>query len=207
VAVVKRDIYCDLTNQVFVVSDKTYQPVKVAPVFHQQNLRLHVYLLEIDPTRAANVGPFVDVDPTGVSLAVKVFTSTGTVLASQTSFTVVDGALVGNLNLNTAEMATAFASSSTTLISNAVIEFEITDADGSITIQRTDFEIKREYITSGSPVATPPDEYYTKAEIDAVFVRFSGNPAGYGIELLSPDGTKTNTLQTLDSGAFNAEPS
>lgn len=202
-ATVQRDIYADFTNGAFVQSNLNAQRVSLPPCFHQDTLRLIVHPLEFDPSRAANLGPYAEITPTGMALIVSIFTTTGTLLASQNTFAVVGDTLVGAINLNTAAMATAFATVDSI---TAVIEFEFSDADGSITIQSRTLTINREYIVVGAPTITPPDEYYTKAEIDALFVRFSGNPAGNSIELTSPDGTKAVELKCKDDGSFDAEP-
>jgi hypothetical protein len=183
VATGKRDIYCDLNASAFVQSQKSSQGARVAGFFHQDKITLSLHALELDPTRAPNSGPYSELDPTGWSAAVKIFNSSGTVLASQTSWTVSGTALVGSLDLNTANMATEFASSAVTSVQTAIFEVELTDGTGAkFTFQDT-VTIKREYIVVGSPSALPLPSYYTKDEINALFVRFSGNPDGATITL------------------------
>jgi hypothetical protein len=187
VATGKRDIYCDLTNQAFVRSQRDSTRLASLPgAFHQDKLYLAIHPLEIDPTRTAIQGPYSELDPTGWSASVKIFkTSDATVLASQTVWAVSGTSLVGTLDLNTAAMATEFpASPLTTTTITAILEVELTDGNGSkFTFQDTAFVIKREYITAGSPVAVGAARYYTTDEINAMFVRFSGNPDGATITL------------------------
>jgi hypothetical protein len=201
VATGKRDIFCDLSKSAFVASQNSPQLASIAGCFHQDKLTLAIWPLEADATRAANSGPYTQLDPTGWSAQVKVFSTAGTVLASQTSWTVSGNTLTGSLDLNTANMATEFASSATTYIT-AIFEVELTDGSGAkFTFQTRSFEIKREYITAGSPTALPLASYPTWDEVLAMFVRFSGNPDGASITLRSANGDYETEIKCNDDGS------
>lgn len=207
-AAVKRDIYCDFTSGLLVQSTRNNTPALFPSPFHQDNIRLTVHPLEFAPTNNPTQGPFAEIDTTGMSLTVKLLKSDGTVLASQSSWTVEDETtLVGNLDCNTANMATEFPAlpSAITSLTGCIIEFEFSDADGKVTVQQGGITIKREYIIAGSPSALPLPSYYTQAEINALFVRFSGNPAGASITLVSPDGNNEAVLRVDDEGEFQTD--
>jgi hypothetical protein len=207
VATGKRDIFLDLSRSAFILNQRDANLSKIATCFHQDKLTLSLHPLEIDATRTPVQGPFAELDPTGWSASVKVFkTSDGTVLASQTSWTVSGNTLNGSLDLNTANMALEFpASPLTTKTITAIFEVEITDGNGAkFTFQDTAFVINREYIVAGSPTALPLTSYYTAAEMDQLFVKFANNPAGATISLKSPDGTKTVDIGCNDDGSFDS---
>lgn len=201
----KRDIYCDLTNSAFVTSQLNPQRTKIAACFHQDKITIAIHPLEIDPTRPQNRGPYSELDPAGWTASVKVFNSAGTVLASQTVWAVSGTTLTGSLDLNTAAMATEFPvipSSITTI--TGIFEVEITDGTGAkFTFQDTAFVINREYITAGSPSALPATSYYTKDELNALFVRFSGNPDGATITLTN--GARETILGVDSDGSIDGD--
>jgi len=203
---VKRDFFADFTNGRLVASPRDSAELSSFPVFYHQDAPwLTIKALEIDPDINPTEGIYSTVDPTGISLSLKVFDSTGaTVLASQTSWSASGNAFVAQLNLNTVPMAAAFSSGSTTQIST-IWEFEFQDADGKITIQRTGVAIKREYIVAGSPTALPLDEYPTKNEMLQLCVQWV-NAAGKGITFTSQDGTKQLTIGCNNDGSFAADP-
>jgi hypothetical protein len=201
VATGKRDIYCDLSKSAFVANQLNSQATSIAGFFHQDKPTVAIHPLEADPTRAANQGAYSQLDPTGWSASLKVYSSAGTLLASQTVWTVSGNTLVGSLDLNTVAMASEFASSSTTQIENAVFEVKLTDGTGAEFNFQSRITIKRQYNVAGSPVATPSARYYTVDEINALFVRFTGNPDGSSITLRSSNGDYEVVLQCNDDGS------
>lgn len=193
---VTRDIYCDFTNGRLVQSNVSATPVLFPKVFHQDNLRLVIHPLEVDPSRAPNLGPFAQIDPTGMSLKVGIFDSTGdTTLALQSTWTVDGNTLVGTLNCNTAEMTAEIGSADSI---TGILEFEFTDSDGNkITIQQDTLTIEREYIVSATPDPIPNETFLPEAASLAMFLLKEGT-AGEGRIWVSPDGTK-KVFQYLDN--------
>lgn len=200
---VTRDIYADFTEGRLVRSSKDSGYVNFPSPFHEDNLRLVIHPLEFDPSRTPNLGPFAEIDPSGMALTVSIFKSDATLLASQGSWAVSGNTLVGTLNCNTAAMQTAFASSSTTSIP-ALIEFEFSDADGKVTVQQA-ITISREYITSGTPAPIPSETYLTESASLSLFVAKAG-AAGEGFTLTSPDGTKTIYCYCDNDGVLRSDP-
>lgn len=199
---VKRDLFADFTNAKLVRSGRDGTENLIVPPFHEDILFLKIQALEIDTTGNPLQSPYAVIDANGLSLALKVFTSDGAdVLASQTSWDITtDGAFQGSLTLNTVAMAAEFTSGSITSIST-IWEFEFQDADGKITIQQSNVTIKREYITTGSPIAVPTETYYTKADIDAMFVKYAGNAPGLSIRLTSANALYETELACNDDGS------
>jgi len=128
-----------------------------------------------------------------------------TVLASQTSWTAnaANNTLAAALNLNTANMQTAFPAlpggfSTKTLA--AILEFQINDGTGELTCYKRNITIDREWNTTGSPVAIPGVTYYNSDEINALFARKLGE-AGGTITLTSPNGTYQRILGVNNDGS------
>ena len=198
----QRDIYCDFTNGYFVQSNKSAQRVTFPSPYHEDNLRLVIHPLEVEPSNTPAQGPFSELDPTGWGLTVKIFNSTGaTVLASQTSWTVVGNTLVGSLNCNTVAMAAAIGSSSSIA---GIVEFEFTDTNGKITIQGN-ITILHEWIIAGSPAAIENETYLTESASIGKFVAKVGE-AGEVKYWTSPDGTKTVIQYLGDDGVMKFDP-
>jgi hypothetical protein len=151
--------------------------------FHQDKLYLSIQPMALNPGGDESER-FTVLDGNGYSVSVLVTETDGDTLAGPyTSFAVdtsngtANPPVAGLVNLNTTEMATAFASASTTSI-NAVLYIKLTGSGGDVTTIKQAITIERTYITSGTPSANPLTEYYTKAEIDAQCVKFTGNPDG-----------------------------
>ena len=198
---VTRDIYCNFTDGRLVRSNKDATYVTLPAPFHEYNLRLIIHPLEVDPSRALNLGPFAELDPDGWALNLSIFNSSGSsVLAQQTSWTAEGNTLVGSLNCNTANMVTAMTGVNSI---QAVLEFEFTDANGKITIQQS-ITINREYITSGTPAPLENESYLTESASRAIFVAKQG-AAGEGLYLTSPDGTKVIFCYCDDNGVFRSD--
>jgi hypothetical protein len=204
---VQRDIYCNFTDGRFVQSNKSAQAVSFQSAFHQDNLRLVIHPLEVEPSNAPSAGPFTELDPTGWSVVVKIFkASDGTELAAQNTWTVDGNTLVGSINLNTVAMSTAVGSSSSL---SCIVEFEFQDASGNkLTVggyQHGIFTVYKELITSGTPANLASETYLTETASRSQFVPKVG-AAGEGFYLTSPDGTKTGFIYWGDDGSLKSEP-
>jgi hypothetical protein len=188
---VQRDIYCNLSGGDFVQSNKSAQRVSFPSFFHQDNLRLVVHPLELEPSNTPAQGPFSEIDPLGWSLVVKIFTTAGVELAAQNTWTVTGNTLVASIDCNTVPMGTAVSGVPSI---SAYIEFEFQDADGNkITMGGHQFgavTIYRELITSGTPANLASETYLTEAASRAQFVAKVGAP-GEGNYYTSEDGLTT----------------
>jgi hypothetical protein len=192
VAETASDIFVDLTNRSFVASAKGGS--KVGPFsspFHQDKFYLNVQPITADPGSTSSA-PFKVVDAANFSLTILITKTDGTTLVGPiTTFTPNGLAKLGSLDLNTAAMATAFTSPSTTSV-DAYVYFQFDDGSNTKITIKGDFSIKRTYITTGTPTEQPLATYLTRDECIALFVRFAGNPAGSSITL--PDSTSTYNL-------------
>lgn len=182
------DVFADLTNRKFVASSKGGSPKPFASPFHQDKLYFSVQPLEIDSIGAQTGAPYEVLDGSAFSLSVLVADTSGTTLAGlATSWSPNGTAKIGSIDLNTAAMATAFTSPSTTQIS-AEIYFQFDDGANRKTTIKDTLTIKRSRITGSTPSELPVDSYLTRAECLALFVKWSGNPAGKKIALSATGG-------------------
>lgn len=201
------DLFFDIANEEIVASFTNQGPFTLPSWYHQNAKDLRATFLRLNTTGAFG-SPYTKVPATGLSFSAKLFTSDGaTVLASQITWTVnaTDAnALDGVLDLNTAAMATAFTSGSTTSIT-AILEFKMTETSGGTTTWQRTVTIKRQYDVVGSPVAVAPDTYLTEAQSDARYAKYAGNGAGASITLLSAAGTYQVIISVNDDGTFHAD--
>ena len=200
------DLFLDIANEE-IVSSFTNQGAFTLPAWFHQNVKdIRATFLRLNTT-GNFTAPYVKVPAAGLTFAAKLYTSAGTILASQTSWTInlTDAnALDGTLNLNTAEMTTAFTNAATLSIS-AIIEFKMTEPSGGITTWQKTITIKRQYDVSGSPDASPTETYLTENQCLARFVQFTGNGNGASITLKSADGTHEVIISVNDDGTFHAD--
>lgn len=200
------DLFFDIANEQ-IVSSFTNQGPFTFPAWYHQNVKdIRATFLRLNTTGQFG-DPYSKVPVAGLTFSVKLFTSDGaTVLASQTAWTEDGGAatLAGTLDLNTTAMATAFTSGSTLSIS-AILEFKMTEPSGGETTWQTTVTIKRQYDIAGSPSAVPAATYLTEDQINATFVKFSGNPDGASITLRSASGTHQVIISVNDDGTFHAD--
>lgn len=199
------DLFFDIANEAIVTS-LTNQGTFTLPAWYHQNTKdLRCTFLRLNTTGTFGT-PYTKVPVAGLTLSVKVFSSAGALLASQSTWVADTGAatLSGVLNLNTSEMATAFTSSATLSIS-AFIEFKVSEAGGGETTFQQAITIKRQYDVAGSPSATPAATYLTEDQSNARFVRFSGNGDGASITLRSASGTYEVIISVNDDGTFHAD--
>lgn len=200
------DLFFDIANEK-IVSSFTNQGTFTLPSWYHQNVKdIRATFLRLNTT-GTFVAPYVKVPAAGLTLAVKVFTAAGTILASATSWTINPtdaNALDGTLNLNTAEMATAFTSAATLSIT-AIIEFKMTEAGGGTTTWQESITIKRMYDVAGTPDPSPTETYLTENQCLARFVQFTGNGNGASITLKSADGTHEVIISVNDDGTFHAD--
>jgi hypothetical protein len=198
-------VFCDLTRGVFVAGRKDKTPTNdpFGKIYHQNNLNLVVYPLELNPDASLATGdPFTQVSVSGLALSIYVYDSAGSasVLASSSSFTgdTPSNTLSGALNLNTANMTTW----ATSLTSNdIIIEFRFTNASGELTVatnRSSPFaKVLKQLNTSASSPVTPNETYLTENGTKALCA-LREMEAGGSILWQSPDGSK-KTLQWLDN--------
>jgi len=137
-----------------------------------------------------------------MSLVASIYSSDGaTVLATGSSFTADTsaGTLTGNVDCNTAPMASYV----TAATASVIIEFRFTGANGSRTV-RTTGTIQKQYNYSGSPTAIPDVTYVTTGEMNARAL-LRDNGAGVGTIFTSPDGTKRGYIYLSNNGTLEVD--
>lgn len=82
----------------------------------------------------------------------------------------------------------------------AWFELNLTDSGGRETILQISFTLRAVVDELATTVPTPTDQYYTKSEIIALFVKRLGS-AGDTIVLTSPDGTQSRELGVNNDGS------
>jgi hypothetical protein len=185
---VAQDVFVDLTSKKFVATLKggqTSQPF--GEVFHQDKLYLRIQPLDYDSGGVAISTPYEVLDASGYSISLLVTdqaSTPATLSGPATSWSPDGSALVGSIDLNTAAMNTAFTSASSVA---TYFWLQITDGTNRKVTIKTAVTIYKSAITSGTPTEYPLDTYLTAAESVALFVKWSGNPAGKKIAL-SKDG-------------------
>ena len=94
------------------------------------------------------------------------------------------------VTMATAELDEFFAEEGADTVT-LTLEIELTDGGNPKTLVQTDVLIRRDLITSGSAVPAQVDSYYTKSEVDALFVEDSTtNVDATNRKLRASDGTE-----------------
>ena len=197
---VRLKLFNDITNRKFVVRPNDTGEFPFPKVFQEDRVNIEYQPLEINSS-GSRITPYSVVSVVGLSLTIKIAkASDGTILASQTSFSLDTAAnvITGVLDCNTAAMVTAMTGVASV---DVYFEVELADATGSMTVAQVACKIYKEYITAGSPSALPLSSYLTRAECLALFVKFVGNTAGQTIELVSPDGTRFRIVGMNNDGS------
>lgn len=204
-------VFCDLTRGVFCLGrkDKSATNDPFGKIYHQNNLNLVVYPLELNPDASlASSDPFTQVSASGLSLSAYVYDSTGaTVLASQSSFAADTTAntLAASLNLNTAAMI-AYATSLTQ--NQIIVEFRFSNSNGEITVatnrQSPYANVLKQLNTSASSPVTPGETYPTTNEMNSRCL-LRDNGAGVGYTLMSPDGSRKVLIYLDNDGVVRQE--
>jgi hypothetical protein len=181
-------IFNDITARRSVAGSKNAGSVAPLVFFQEDNIAMEIQFLKANPAGGA-LNPYSIVPVAGLSLTVKIgLLSAGTINASQTVWTAdtINNILTGTLNLNTAQTVADFTAGVTQI--DRTLEFQLSDSVGTITSLQIPVTIKKELIVAGNPVALPLDQYYTRAEMDALYVKFVNDPG------------KTITLTSLTTG-------
>jgi hypothetical protein len=161
----------------------------------------------VDPDPINFLGAYVVVDMSDGSLRMAVGdTPTGAAggpapLALQDTFAwdAANKWFVASLALNTAAIDAYLGSLDK---KNAYLEINHTTAAGRITLLQTQFTLRAVVDELLSLVPTPTDQYFTKAEMLALFAKLKGDP-GQKQVFVSPDGTKGTELGTENDGSFS----
>jgi hypothetical protein len=195
-------IFADLTNRKFVANSFGSADAFFASPFHQDKMCLSVQTLMIDPSGVRSSNPYSIVDCSGWAVTVLIVkTADGTTLAGPAVLGTVDGtAIAGSVDLNTAAMATAFTSGSTTSV-DATVYIQFDDGSSNKTTIKYPLTILRSLITSGTPSELPLDSYWTRDEINALFVRWSGNAPGKAITLVDDNNVYQTILKANTDGS------
>jgi hypothetical protein len=204
-------VFCDVTRGRFCLGrkDKSITNDPFGVIYHQNNLNLVVYPLELNPAATLSTGdPFTQVSTSGLSLSAYVYDSSGNVLASQSSFTADSAAntLSAALNLNTGPMA-SYATSLTG--KDIIIEFRFSNASGEITVatnrQSPFASVLKQLNTSASSPATVGETYPTTNEMNSRCVLRDG-VAGEIKKWVSPDGSRQCLQYWGNDGVMHFDP-
>ena len=209
-------IIIDVESGESFLSKVTGSALKLSSFFQGSIIPLEIYPV----TRIANaVGatPFADVSVTGLNCRVYLIEATGeTTLASQVTFTAQAGPVPangnaenyfeGNLDLNTTEMNTHIDTTLSLAIGAKsgdtyfVVQYDI--AGGWRTILQTKLGVIKSAVAPVGAISmpTPAAAYYTIQQLENLFASLSSNPAGVGLPLTSPDGTKSGQYVLGDNG-------
>ncbi len=213
-----RELFVDLQNARLVAGLRGggVNAANLPKPFHTDVLGLRCRFLSQNPSsnEFSPLDPYLLVDPTGAALTVRLFAAVNPygVLASAApeawSLDPASGpALVGQLNLFTEAMQTAVAGLGPTDELATILELTVILAGGEqYTVRYSPFPVRKSLNVAGVPEALPLDQYFTRAEIEAQFVRFLGNPPGASITLRSANGLFDMILQANDDGSNASNP-
>jgi hypothetical protein len=208
-----REVFVDLQNAQLVAGPRGggVNSINFPKPFHNDVLGLRFHFLSLNPqsNEFSPLDPYLSVDPTGASLTVKIYLATNpfTLLASAgpgawSLDPAVANCLVGQINLLTVPMQTAIAGLTPLDELATFIELTVGLGDGEqYTVRYSPFPIRIALNVSGAPGVLPADQYYTRAEMEAMFVRFVGNAAGASITLTSGNGVYQTILQCNNDGS------
>jgi len=200
-----KDLFVNLQGSLFVNGAADPSQFLWPKLYHNDNLNLAIRFLKANPT-GSRTTPFTLVPIASASLTAKLWKADNTtILAQQTTWAAdtANNILSGELNLFTANMTTAFASSSTMQISTT-LELTLTLSDGQYTVQ-VPLTIYRSLNATGAAAPEPEDQYLTLDQAKGLFAQFV-NGAGRTITLTSADGTKKIVLSVDNDGSFTPSP-
>jgi hypothetical protein len=211
--VAAREVFVDLQNACLVAGLRGggVNATNFPKPFHTDLLGLRVRFLTLSSgfNEFSPVDPYLVADIVGAALTVKLYSAAapyGVLASALPGVWAIDpateNALVGQLALNTVEMQAAMAGMSPVQELSTILEITITMGGGEqYTIRHSPFPIRKSLNVAEGPVALPLDQYYTRDEIEAQFVRFVGNRAGASITLRSANNQYETILQCNDDGS------
>lgn len=186
---VELPLFIDTTNRRAVLGPKNQGPFPLPQLFQEDQIALRIQFLTMADNAPRN-NPFEIIPVGGLAVKVKIGSITeNKIYGSQSvwDFDAGQNVITGIVDLNTQNTIDAMNAATGAPIA-ATFEIEL----NGITSFQSKVTINPELIKNGSPDALPLDQYYTKAEMDALFVKFYGNPPGSSITL--PNTANDNAL-------------
>lgn len=205
------DLYNDIVNNRMVVAKTDPTPFQIPQWYQYSQIGIRYYPLR--PVGVTLPPYFSNVLLASLTLQIAIGPRAGVeaLLANQATWTKqysADGSgtgyMYGTLDLNTAQMNAAMGSFDSI---DSYLEVYLSDNGVPRPVFQSPIRIISTVITPGGGAAlpTPAVTYYTKAEMDALFVKFFGNPNGSTVTLPSPDGASGVIIGCNNDKSFKAD--
>lgn len=198
-ATATRKLFCNWLKKTLQVSDVSGE-IFVLPAFNKYEV-VPIELVIVEPDVATRGIPrFSRVDISNLSLAIALNDTydDATPLAYQNSFTKDESTnkFTGDLSLATAALNSWLGSSDS---KDAYFEIEVQEGSNVSKIFQATVTVKNSVAQVGATVPSPVDEYFTKAQVEAQFLRHF-NGAGIQVAILSPSGNYQRIFGVDDGG-------
>lgn len=211
-ALIKRNLYIDVDGGMLVESETSTAEATLPAFVQGDTVALSIYLLRRSdsyPVAIGGLSPFSKINPSGLALRVGIGTPTsavgsGSPIVYQNSWSIDSNekCFNGTLYFTPSACATALGSSTSVQLT---LEVEVAESGAYSTVLQTNITLRAELIESTAPeVAQPEDEFYTKAQCNALFMPRTGE-AGSQLVLKSPSGTKTCYIWLDDGGELHQD--
>ena len=196
-----RKLFANWATKILQVSDLNGGQF-ILPAFNKYEvIPLEVIIVEPD-TQSVGLPRFsrVDISNLSLSIALNDTYDDAAPLAYQNSFTKDEETNVfsGNLSLNTAALNSWLGSSDS---KEALFEIEIQEGTTVSKVYLATVTVKNSVAQIGATVPSPVDDYFTKAQTTAQFLRHI-NAAGVQITITSPGGVYQRIIGIDDGGNF-----
>lgn len=199
------ELWNDIDNNKLVVGPVTNGKWDTTPVTLAARKIYQASQLSIrwNPIKPDGQFSFIKVPVSGITLDIAIGARAGVeaILARQNVWTAhADGYLYATLNLNTTDLNTAIGSNDALA---TYFEISMTENGNARPVYQELINITSVVIGPAGSSALPAaaSQFYTKEQIDAIFVKFTGNPAGATIELPSPDSAHSRLIGCNNDGS------
>lgn len=193
-----RRLFVNKETKTLQISDRNGGPFQLPRFTKYETVPLAITIVEPDLT-AVGVNRFarVDISPLALTVSINDTLDDATVLVQQTSWTKdeIDNVFSGELAMNVANM-NSYVGSNSTVSAYLEIEWSESTARSKVVIPIT---IENAVTQPGSAGPAPATEYYTKAEVDALFLSNILGP-GRQITITSPANAYQRILGVDDGG-------
>lgn len=211
-ALIKRKLFVDVDGGQLVEGLNSPAATELPPFVQGDTIELSIYLLRRSsayPVSLGGLSPFSKINPSGLSLRVGIGTptsavGTGSPIVYQNSWSIdsTEQCFVGTLYFTPSACATALGSATSV---GLTLEIEVAESGAYSTVLQAPVTLKAELIESTAPeVSQPQDEFYTKAQVNALFMPRAGE-AGLQLVLKSPSGTKTCYIWLDNDGVLHQD--
>lgn len=158
------------------------------------------------PVKKSGLSSYIRVPVSGITLDVAIGPRSGSeaILARQNVWTAhADGYLYATLNLNTTDLNNAITGDTL----STYFEIKMTENGNSRPVYQEAITLQSIVIGPAASSALPAaaTEFLTRAQCEAMFVKWTENLAGNAIELTSPDGTRYRLIGVNDDGSAQDE--